>query len=116
MSAIILLAETGSDITPELSSALNIYINLYGEEGLYAMLEDEEAAAVQQTPESEIVEITIFDNFADPVLPVSETTAALSGGKTNGSIGLWAAAAALLAAALAIGILLRRRGRKSSRT
>lgn len=40
---------------PTLSSALNIYINLYGEEGLYAMLEDEEAAVHDLTVINDLI-------------------------------------------------------------
>lgn len=78
------------------------------------LTDEDEQTEPARAPESEIVQITIFDNFVDPVPTASVTAAALPKGEPAGNPGLLALPAALLAAALAIGFLLRRRARKNS--
>lgn len=78
------------------------------------LTDEDEQTEPARAPESEIVQITIFDNFVDPVPTASVTAAALPKGEPAGNAGLLALPAALLAAALAIGFLLRIRARKNS--
>lgn len=78
------------------------------------LTDEDEQTEPAQAPESEIVQITIFDNFVDPVPTASVTAAALPKGEPVGNAGLLALPAALLAAALVIGLLLGRRARKNS--
>lgn len=78
------------------------------------LTDEDEQTEPARAPKSEIVQITIFDNFVDPVPTASVTAAALPKGEPAGNPGLLAVPAALLAAALAIAFLLRRRARKNS--
>ena len=76
----------------------------------------EESSTETPAPESEIVEITIMDNVQDPEPQTVQTAHAAqvapAGTASSAGGGMWLMAAALLAAALILGVLMFKRGRK----